>query len=141
MKKRVITSVSVLLLLASLLMVNASATTYASDQIQDGWVVAEATAGGEIAVEFQVDGTGKMLKLGASVMTLYEKRGGTWYPIETVSASEDSDMVRSQAFSHCNTTYFSGIPGRQYYASVTVFATDARGTDYRTYTSNTVTAR
>lgn len=141
MKKRVITLVSALFLLASLLMVKASAVTYASDQIQNGWVVAEAIAGGEVAVEFQVDGTGKMLKLGASVITLYEKKAGTWYPIETVSASEDSNMVRSDAFSHCNTTYFRGIAGRQYYASVTVFATDARGTDYRTYSSNTVTAK
>ncbi|MDE7325925.1 MAG: hypothetical protein K2N63_06595 [Lachnospiraceae bacterium] len=141
MKNRNVSFIFAFLLLTSLLMINATAATYASDQIQDGWAIAEATSGGEIAVEFQVDGTGKMLKLGASVITLYEKKAGTWYPIETVSASEDSNMVRSDAFSHCNTTYFRGIAGRQYYASVTVFATDARGTDYRTYSSNTVTAK
>lgn len=138
MRNKLITSLSVFLLMLSFLMPYADATTYASDQIDFGWVVAQKSSSGKIAVEFEVNGTGRMSKIGASYIVLYEKYSNSWREAETVTSSDYPSMYTTQAFSHCDTVYFNYVPGRQYYAVVTVFASNAQGTDYRTYTSNII---
>lgn len=132
-----------LILIVSILslMLVTYASARASDQIDGGWAVAQASSGGEIAVEFQINGTGKMSKIGASLIVVYEKGSNGWTEFDRITASDDPSLFTTGAYSHCRTKYFHGVVGRQYYAKVTTFATNSSGTDYRTYTTSIVVAK
>lgn len=127
------------LLVVSMLTVCAGAR--ASDQIDSGWAVAQATPNGQVLVEFEVTGTGMMSKLGANLITLYEKNANNWKAVETLTTSDYPQMFTTNSRSYTNVVPFDGVSGKQYYAKVSVFASDMYGTDYRTYTSNVVTAK
>ena len=76
--KKIVASFLTVLLVASMLTICAGAR--ASDQIDSGWAIAQASSDGQILVEFEVTGTGMMSKLGANLITLYEKRTNSWRP-------------------------------------------------------------
>lgn len=137
--KKIVASFLTVLLVASMLTICAGAR--ASDQIDSGWAIAQASSDGQILVEFEVTGTGMMSKLGANLITLYEKRTNSWRPVKTLAASDYPEMFTTNSRSYNKVVPFNGISGRQYYATVSVFASDASGTDYKTYTSNVVTAK
>lgn len=137
--KKPIAAFFTVLLVASMLTVCAGAR--ASDQIDSGWTVAQASSDGQILVEFEVTGTGMMSKLGANLITLYEQRSNSWRPAKTLTASDCPEMFMTNSRSYSEVISFDGVSGRQYYATVSVFASDANGTDYKTYTSNVVTAK
>lgn len=137
--KKLASFFSTIVVLCAILTVCASAR--ASDQIDGGWAAAQAASKGQVAVEFQVNGTGKMSKIGANLIILYEKSTSGWIPVERITSSDVSSLFTTSAYSYCNTQYFNGTLGKQYYAKVTVFATDSTGTDYKTYTTNTIVAK
>lgn len=116
MKKKLIVLPVAFLIFYTMIIVFAQAATYASDQIDSGWVDTQAFSSGQIAVEFYVSGTGKMSKIGADCIILYEKNANNWRVAETRAASQHPSLYTTQAYSHCNTEYFSAVPGRQYYA-------------------------
>lgn len=72
MRNKFITTLSVFLLLVSFLVPHVDAATYASNQIDSGWVVAQISSNRRVAVEFEINGTGRMSKIGASYIVLYE---------------------------------------------------------------------
>lgn len=137
--KKILAILLTAILATSMLTICAGAR--ASDQIDSGWAVAQASSDGSILVEFQVTGTGLMSKLGANLVTLYEKKDNDWLAIETLTSSDYPELFTSNSRSYNSVVTFDGVRGRQYYAKVSVFASDENGTDYRTYTSNTVTAK
>lgn len=137
--KKVVATFLTALLVASMLTVCAGAR--ASDQIDSGWAVAQSAPKGRISVEFQVTGTGMMSKLGANLITLYEKDANRWRPVETLTSSDCPELFTTNSRSYNEVVTFDGVSGKQYYAEVSVFASDSSGTDYKTYTSNTVTAK
>lgn len=129
MNKKFFRLIAVVLAMSILLSVPAFAAVKASGQIDVYDISVTKVSRGKIAIEFSVDGTGRMDRIGASSIIVYENG--------TVVASYDADdtgmSVRRSTY-HANTIYFNGTAGTRYKVEVTVFAEDADGTDYRTKT-------
>lgn len=102
----------------------------ASDQISGYYMVATPLQNGQIAIDFGVDATGKMTRLGADSIVVYEKEGSRW---ETVASWDryDAGMSSTNKNTYSNTLFFDGTKSREYKITITIFAQDASGTDYR----------
>ncbi len=130
--------ICVLLVISCLITVTAGAqgiVPYASDQIgaYDGDAI--ACGGGKLAIEFSIEGTGIMKKLGSSEITIYEKYGKDGWMIAKAFTEKDDGMTVSATNSYGTTMYFNGIKGTQYKVVITVFATDYKNVkDSRTVT-------
>jgi hypothetical protein len=129
MRKKVFRLIAVVLAMSCVMSVSAFAATRASTRIDSYEIVAARVGKGKIGIDFSIDGTGRMDRIGASSIIVYENG--------TVVASYDADdtgmSVRRSTY-HANTIYFNGTAGTRYQVEVTVFAEDADGTDYRTKT-------
>lgn len=112
---------------------------YASAQLSRYSASAVAKSNGEIAVAFVVEGTGIMSKLGLDSVVLSEYSNGRWVEVETYDRN-DFNKTRTNAVSYTDSISLDGESGTKYKIDVTVFATNASGTDYGEY-SCTVTAR
>lgn len=112
---------------------------YASAQLSRYSASAVAKSNGEIAVAFVVEGTGIMSKLGLDSVVLSEYTSGRWVEVETYNRS-DFNKTRTNAVSYTDSISLDGESGVRYKIDVTVFATNASGTDYGEY-SCTVTAK
>jgi len=134
-KKKNFKIMSMLLLISCMLTLNVYAATRASDQIAayDGDAI--ACGSGRLAIEFSIDGTDQMKKLGASKIRISEDDGrGGWITAE-VFTSSDAGMTASGRNFYGTTKYFNGVSGTYYKVEITVFATDYDGvTDSRTVT-------
>lgn len=102
----------------------------ASDYIDWYEVDAVSTGGGDIAIKFSVEGTGRMDYLGAEEITVYEKINGIWM-IADYFDRDDSGMVSANDNRFTNAIYFSGYTDMEYKIGVTVFAEDSTGSDSR----------
>lgn len=138
MKKNKMRIVSLLLVLACMMSVSAYASDivpYASDQISayDGDAI--AVGNGRIAIEFSIEGTGKMSSIGAQRIRVYEDyHSDGWALVKTFRQTDDG-MNTSGKVSYGNTMYYNGIAGTKYKIEIVVFATDSKGvTDTRTVT-------
>lgn len=128
--------VSVILVVSCLLTNVASASSivpYASDQIDAYDVNVTASGGGEIAIQFSVEGTGVMTKLGAERIKVYEDYETGWVLVGSFGKNY-AGMTSSNENSYGTEIYFSGNSGSYYKVEVTVFATNSKGTDSRTVT-------
>ena len=129
MNKKFFRLIAVALAMSIVLSVPAFAVTRASDQIRRYDITVTKASSGKIAIDFSVDGTSRMDRIGASSIIVYENGA--------VVASYDADdtgmSVRRSTY-HAHTIYFNGTAGTRYQVEVTVFAEDADGTDYRTKT-------
>ncbi len=143
MKKMKSRFISMFLLVSCMLTITANAqgiVPYASDQLHayDSNVI--ATGGGKLAIQFSVEGTGRMKSIGASKIRISERYGTDGWMTAGVFTSSDTGMTVSDRNSYGNTMYFDGVSGTYYKVEVTIFATDYDGvTDSRTIT-NYVTA-
>lgn len=131
--------ISMLLLAACLLsMVSVSAqgiTPYASDQLNAYDATIVACGGGVLAIEFSVEGTGRMKSIGASKIRVYEQYGTDGWMLAETFTKNDTGMTTSDRNAYGTTMYFNGDPGTYYKIEVTIFATDYDGiTDSRTMT-------
>jgi hypothetical protein len=98
-------------------------------------------SGGEVIIEFEVDGTGRMDLVGSSYIVIQEKSGSTWKGVSTYFGSVSNGMLDDNAFSHIGSITYAGTLGKEYRALVTIYAEGSAGDDSRTVTTNTVTAR
>ncbi|MFG6334684.1 MAG: hypothetical protein K1W20_04310 [Lachnospiraceae bacterium] len=120
--------VSILLLLACMLTVTTAGAygivPYASDQIDayDGNAI--ASGGGQLAIQFSIEGTGIMKAIGSSQIKIYEKYGKDGWMIAKVFTEKDEGMTVSGRNAYGTTMYYDGIKGTQYKVVITVFATD-----------------
>lgn len=138
MKKNKLRFISVLLVMACLLTATAGAceiVPYASDQIgaYDGNAI--SCGGGKLAIEFSIEGTATMKKIGSSGIEIYEKYGKDGWMIVEVFTEKDEGMTVTGDNCHGTTMYYNGIKGMQYKVIITVFATDYKNVkDSRTVT-------
>ena len=138
MKKSKIRIISFLVALACMMSVSAYASDiapYASDQIgaYDGDAI--AVGNGPLAIEFSIEGTGKMSSLGAQRIRVYEDYYSDGWALVKTFKQTDEGMATSGKVSYGNTIYYDGISGMKYKIEITVFATDSKGvTDSRTIT-------
>ena len=131
MKKRFGNFVLLVLALSFLLSVSAlAADTRASAQISDYYMDAYAYGGGQIAIEFSVACNGRMSRLGALEIAIYEKSGTSWLPKHTYT-EYSAGMAISNSAEYSNTIYYDGTVGRTYKVEVTVFARNSEGEDMR----------
>jgi hypothetical protein len=132
-----------ILLVGCMLTITANAQSimpYASDQLGAYDSNVAATGNGKLAIQFSVEGTGIMKKIGSSEIIIYEKYGKDGWMIVGAFTEKDKGMTTSGQNSYGTTMYFSGTSGKEYKVSVTIFATDYDGvTDSRTIT-NYITA-
>lgn len=134
-KSRVI---SLLLLIACMLTITVNAqgvVPYASDQIDayDGDAI--SCGNGRLAIEFSIEGTDIMKKIGSSKIAIYEKYGKDGWMIVEVLTEKDEGMTVSGRNSYSKTMYYNGTAGTQYKVVITVFATDYNNVkDSRTVT-------
>lgn len=126
---------SLIIVLSYMFTVPASAAVRASDQIDayDGDAI--ACCGGRIAIEFSIEGTDQMKKLGASKIRISERDSTDGWITAEVFTSSDAGMTASGRNFYGTTKYFNGVSGTYYKVEITVFATDYDGvTDSRTVT-------
>lgn len=123
------------------LTVPAGAAIMASDYLTYYSAYALTESGGKVIIEFEVDGTGRMDLVGSSYIVVQEKSGSTWKGISTYFGSVSNGMLDDSAYSHIGSITYTGTPGKEYRALVTVYAKDSTGDDSRTLTTNIVTAR
>lgn len=62
----------------------------ASDQISGYYMVATPLQNGQIAIDFGVDATGKMTRLGADSIVVYEKEGSRWETVALLAPGRNS---------------------------------------------------
>ena len=105
----------------------------ASEQIMSYYINTTAAGDGEIAISVSIDGTGKMTRIGAKRIVIYNKINNVWALADSMSQN-DPGMSSSNAYFHSNTIFYSGKSGTEYKIEVTVFAQDSSGSDSRTQT-------
>lgn len=132
MKKRSIRFFPLCLVVLMLLTMTISALTRASDYIQY-YDIDVYTSGQKICTDFSVDATGKMTKLGASSIKIYEYPYGSGDLVST-KTEYSTGMTQANSYTYSNTITYTGESNKKYKVVVTVFARDASGSDSRTET-------
>ena len=109
-----------------------NALTRASDYIH-GYAIDVYTSGQKICTDFSVDATGKMTKLGASSIKIYEYPYGSGDLVST-KTEYSTGMTQANSYTYSNTITYTGEANKKYKVVVTIFARDASGSDSRTET-------
>ena len=124
MKKKTVSIISLVLLLALLLGNSAFAAVNASEQISSTSAIAYSGGSGKINISITIVGNGGMSMLGAMYIYIYES-DGTY--IKTLSYGSTDGMMSY------NTGYYSSVipctvpAGHSYYAGVVFYAQDSYG--------------
>ena len=139
--KRVYVRFTTLLLTFALLIAGSiPASARASDQLGQYGGSAHAMGNRLMRFEFHVVGTDIMDEIGATQVAVQEKYYGMWVTVATYDQESNPEIYTTDdyiLFSHIN--YYDGIPGTEYRARVTAYASDYRGSDSRVfYTSSDI---
>ena len=96
-----------------------------------------AIGGGKIQVWFDVNGVAKMSRIGAARVIIYESTDNkNWSSVKTYYYTSYSSMTATNKINHISYVPYSGVSGRYYKATVTVYAAKDGGSDSRlVYTS------
>jgi hypothetical protein len=113
----------------------------ASDYLAYYAAYALTASDGEITIEFEVDGTGRMNLVGASYIVVQENVGTKWMGVSTYFGSTSNGMLAGNDYSHIGSITYKGTPGKEYRALATVYAENSSGDDSRTIITNSVTAK
>lgn len=131
MRKNMIRLCALIFVLSLALSVPALAVTItASDQIHSYDMDVLAIGNGKLAIEFSIEGTGWMDRIGAKSIVIYEKFGNNWLIVASYD-KDDPGMSTKNINMYGNTIYYSGYSGTQYRVQITVFAENASGSDSR----------
>ena len=123
MKKR--KTVSTFCAVLCLLLMVIPAFARASDQLNDYWMVV-SSSNNQIQVEFQVEGTDTMDRIGCESIFVYESSGGRWVEVDHLDEN-DPGMSRSNTYRFTNLVSVNCEVGVRYKVVVTVFAEDSAG--------------
>lgn len=130
----------IIIVLALMLPTVAFATMEASQYLSyyDAYIT---NTGNTIKVNFVVQGTRIMDKIGATEIYLYEKTSsaGSWTLVQTYLSTDSayaSDMMNSNASFKDDYVSYSGNSSYQYKAYVTVYAEKDGGSDSRSIIAN-----
>lgn len=115
--------------------------TRASDYLNYYSVYVLARSGGKIIIECEVDGVGKMDSIGISRLVIQEKVDGKWTSLPTIWGSTSNGLVSENSIAYIDNYTHEGTTGVEYRAIATVFAEKDGGSDSRTITTNSVTAK
>ncbi len=133
MKKRSIRVAAVCCAVLLLLLAPVSAAVTASDYISGYFIDVYTANGNQIKTEFSVSATGKMTKVGAYEIRIYEQQGTKWVLVNTKNEFS-AGMTETNSYGFTNTVTYTGQENTRYKVIVTIFARDASGSDSRTET-------
>lgn len=142
MKKhiRLLSVVLALALMFSMIPLANAQETRGSDYFAASGVQSFAIGNGKVLVEFDIAATDMMDEIGASKIRIYEQQpNGTYTNVYTYTRDDDGMMFYNDCFANSDVTY-QGIPGRKYYASVSMYCKDSTGSETITRNTNVVTA-
>jgi len=122
--KKIISLILVITILAAIPVYAAAAEARASAYFSSYSAYISTSGSGKINVNFNVVGTGTMTKIGSSVVQIFKA---------------DGTRVASCSFALNAYSYIMGY--NTFYAIVTFFAKDSKGSDTLNYTTSTVTAK
>lgn len=141
MKKRIISTVALILALVTLMAPMASAAVYSSDYISFCSASITKSSSGTVKVTFNVGGKIGVNEVGAKKVVIYESPDNqTWTLKKTFSSSTTPSMITYDVRSASSNVTYTGQAGYYYYAVVTIYAgTDGTG-DTDVLTTNSVKA-
>lgn len=100
-----------------------------------------SAGGGKVEVCFDVTGTTKMDKIGATTIVLKESSDNkSWTTVKTFRYASYPSMMGSNDVTHTSSVSYSGVAGRYYKATVTVYAAKDGGSDSRLVSTSTIKA-
>lgn len=138
MSRKLIRTLSLLLVAVCLLSTVSFAAPRASDQISICSGSVSANGSGSITISFSITGTDVMNTIGAKSITIY-KYGGTY--VTKLSYGNYTTMMGYSKMLHSGSVTYQGTSGQYYYAVITFYAKDSNGgSSTVSYTTNTVKA-
>lgn len=139
MRKTIVKTLSIILVLAFCLAPMAAATVQSSDYITKCSISATAAGGGKVNFGFSITGTGKMTEIGATKIEVINGYGVT---VKTFRYTDNgySYMMGANKTVHSGTVTYNGVQGSTYYAIAYFKAANSTGSDTDSITSYVVTA-
>jgi len=97
---------------------------------------------GKLSIGFNISGKGKMDKIGATTIYLYENNGYTTRIAATFRHTDAGYeyLMGSDAYYHSGNVSYNGTSGYTYHATVEFWAENSTGGDSTSYTTLAVTA-
>ena len=136
--KNVLSILLVLSILCSCMFTYAFAETRASNYFSSYGTTMSAAGGGGINITFKAVGTGLCNQIGvANYMVQKKNDAGNWEDVSGLLSGQTGSNVASYTFGR----YFQGVAGETYRVKVTFYCAIGTGSEYKSYTSGTVTAR
>ncbi|MCD8355762.1 MAG: hypothetical protein LUE11_04230 [Clostridia bacterium] len=118
-----------------------TAETQASRYLSSHLAYIDAVGSGKIEIWFSVGGVGTMDKIGATTIVLKQSSDGvSWTTVKTFKYTSYSNMLGANKMAHTSYVSYSGVKGRYYQATVTVYAEKDGGCDSRLKTTSVVKA-
>ena len=122
--------------------VAAEAGVDASDYIDMYSASIAKTGTSSVKVNFYIGGTGKMDEIGATSIYLYESNGSGWNLVNTYTYVQPANthLMASNTGSHSSSVTYAGTSGKQYYATIYLWAGKNGSGDSRSKTTSAITA-
>jgi hypothetical protein len=142
MKKKLISTIAMLLLVSIIAAPVVSASSQASLYLTSYSAYIYPSGNGNMSIYFNVVGTGTMDEIGALTISLQQEPSGssTWTTVKTYSYTTYTNMLAYNNFSYGSSVAYSGVSGYSYRAYVTVWAGLDGGGDSRQILTSTVVA-
>jgi len=139
MKKTIIKTLSIVLVLVFCLTPIASASVLASDFIYSSSISAVATGSGKVDFKFSITATGKMTEIGVTKIEVKNSSGVTVKTFRNTDR-DYSFMIGTNKTTHSGTVTYQGVSGNKYYAIAYFKAANSTGSDTASVPSILVTA-
>ena len=101
---------------------NVAQSMRASDYLVGYGVALEAMGGSEMRIYFDVDGKGRMEKIGADALYIEYYDGNGWHTYDTLLGVQNPDFYAYDALGHYDYAYFDGEPGVKYRVTLKAYA-------------------
>ena len=135
--KKTLSMLLILTLLSACIFSYALAETRASDYFTSYGTTMSAIGNGRIAITFKAVGTGLCNQIGVASYHVEKRTDGGWVNVSGFLSGQTGTNVASYAFGR----YFQGIAGETYRIQVTFFSSIGTGSEFKTYTSGSITAK
>ena len=136
--KKVLSLMLIFTLLCPCLFAYALAENRASNYFSSYGTSLSAPGGGRIGITFKAVGTDICNQIGVASYTVQKKNdAGEWVDVSGLLSGQTGSNVASYTFGR----YFQGVAGETYRVKVTFCCTIGTSSEYKSYTSGTVTAR
>lgn len=142
MKKRLLSLLFAVLLLASMTMAAYAADTRASAYFSATSVRAYAKSGGKILFEVDINATHTMQEVGASEIYVYEQQDdGSWDNVYTFTMDDHPYLIETNTAGAFVDATYQGTVGKNYFATVACYAKDSNGYECLYFDTPDVTAK